>query len=50
MSQLRINICFPELTIFLDQLQGASVFAKIVLRSCYHQVRVKEEEIPKTAF
>nr|GEX22442.1 reverse transcriptase domain-containing protein [Tanacetum cinerariifolium] len=33
-----------------DQLQGSSVHLKINLRSGYHQLRVKEEDIPKTAF
>ena len=33
-----------------DQLQGAKVFSKIDLRSSYHQLRVHDEDVPKTTF
>nr|GEW76045.1 reverse transcriptase domain-containing protein [Tanacetum cinerariifolium] len=40
----------PRIDDLFDQLQGSSVYSKIELRSCYHQLRVREEDIPKTAF
>ncbi|GJS58033.1 putative reverse transcriptase domain-containing protein [Tanacetum coccineum] len=40
----------PMIDDLFDQLQGSSVYSKIDLRSCYHQLRVRDEDIPKTAF
>ncbi|GJV25252.1 putative reverse transcriptase domain-containing protein [Tanacetum coccineum] len=51
-NKLTVKNRYPLLRVddLFDQLQGSSVYSKIYLRSGYHQLRVREEDIPKTAF
>nr|GEV13610.1 putative reverse transcriptase domain-containing protein [Tanacetum cinerariifolium] len=46
-SKIAINYMIDDL---FEQLQGSSVYSKINLRSGYHQLRVRDEDIPKIAF
>ncbi|GKA11572.1 putative reverse transcriptase domain-containing protein, partial [Tanacetum coccineum] len=52
LNKLTIKNRYPLSRIddLFDQLQGLSVYSKIDLRSGYHQLRVRDEDIPKTAF
>ena len=40
----------PTIDDLFDQLSGAKVFSKIDLRTGYYQLKIKQEDIPKTAF
>jgi hypothetical protein len=40
----------PRIEDLFDQMKGASVFSKIDLRSGYHQLKIRELDIPKTTF
>ncbi|GJY12863.1 putative reverse transcriptase domain-containing protein [Tanacetum coccineum] len=52
LNKLTVKNRYPLLRIddLFDQLQGSRVYSKVDLRSGYHQLRVREEDILKTAF
>ncbi|GJZ16392.1 putative reverse transcriptase domain-containing protein [Tanacetum coccineum] len=52
LNKLTVKNRYPLLRIddLFDQLQGLSIYSKIDLRYGYHQLKVHDEDIPKTAF
>ena len=47
---IRNQYPLPTIDDLFDQVQGAKVFSKIDLRSGYHRLKVRREDVPKTAF
>ncbi|GJW71401.1 putative reverse transcriptase domain-containing protein [Tanacetum coccineum] len=52
LNKITVKNCYPlpRIDDLFDQLQGSSIYSKIDLRLGYHQLRVREEDIPKTTF
>ena len=48
--RMKNKYLLPWIDDLFDQLNGASVFSKIDLRSEYHQLRIKDADVHKTAF
>ena len=52
LNKITVKNCYrlPRIDDLFDQLRGAGTFSKIDLHSGYHQLRIRDEDIPKTAF
>jgi hypothetical protein len=49
-ATIKNQYMLPRIDDLFDQMKGATMFSKIDLKSRYHQLWIKEEDIPKTTF
>jgi hypothetical protein len=49
-ATIKNQYSLPRIDDLFDQMKGTTVFSKIDLRSGYHQLRIKEDDVPKTSF